>query len=191
MGVKIMSKEVVLRILAVVFLILTSCLVGFDSQTKVIFFTISKKATFRDLDVLVHLVEVASVAAGYNVIQIIRCLVPSGSPEKLVSSYWYLPWLSMLLDQAIAYIMFATNTAALQGCLFALNGESSLQWMKLCDKFGRFCHQIGGAIFCGYIAILFMAIISSLSAFSLFRLYSAKRLLVLKGKRTGHHQTTI
>ncbi|KAG9138271.1 hypothetical protein Leryth_001485 [Lithospermum erythrorhizon] len=100
MGVKIMSKEVVLRILAVVFLILTSCLVGFDSQTKVIFFTISKKATFRDLDVLVHLVEVASVAAGYNVIQIIRCLVPSGSPEKLVSSYWYLPWLSMLLDQA-------------------------------------------------------------------------------------------
>jgi hypothetical protein len=34
------------------FLVSTACLVAFDTQTKVVFLMISKKATYKDLDAL-------------------------------------------------------------------------------------------------------------------------------------------
>ncbi|CAL5385363.1 unnamed protein product [Camellia sinensis] len=54
--------------------------------------------------------------------------------------------------------------------------------MKLCDKYTRFCIQIGGALLCGYAASLSLALISILSGFSLFRLYSPKRFFLLKAR---------
>lgn len=63
----------------------------------------------------------------------------------------------------------------------AITGAESLQWMKWCNKFTSFCIQVGGALLCGYAATFFMAIVSSLSAFSVLRLYSPKHFLALKG----------
>lgn len=44
--------EVCLRLSVILFLVLTTCLVAFDTQTKVVFLGIKKKATYNDLDAL-------------------------------------------------------------------------------------------------------------------------------------------
>ncbi|KAL3532838.1 hypothetical protein ACH5RR_006359 [Cinchona calisaya] len=156
----------VLRLLATSLLVLTACLVALDSETKIVFDVIVKKATFRDLNILFVLVWIDSAAAAYNVLQVLRCCVFSG--PKVDKN---LAWLCYLLDQAVAYIVFATSSAALQGSLFAVTGNSHFQWMKLCNIFTRFCFQIGGALICGFVACLVLLAISSVSAYTLFRLY--------------------
>jgi uncharacterized protein (TIGR01569 family) len=85
------------------------------------------------------------------------------------------------LKQVAAYITFAANLAALEGSVLAVTGAKEFQWMKICNRFTRFCNQIGGALICGFVASLLMAVISSISAFILFRLYSPKRFLLFKG----------
>ncbi|MCH88320.1 CASP-like protein, partial [Trifolium medium] len=80
------------------------------------------------------------------------------------------------------YLTFATNTAAFQAAIFALNGSEAFQWMKICNKFTRFCEQIAVALLCGYVAPILMTMISAISAYKVFRMYSSKRFLHLKGK---------
>ncbi|KAA8535576.1 hypothetical protein F0562_030579 [Nyssa sinensis] len=67
------NREAFLRLSAILLLALTAFLVGFDTQTKLIFSSISRKATFRDVNAFVALVWIDSLAAGYNLLQVFRC----------------------------------------------------------------------------------------------------------------------
>ncbi|ONI27458.1 hypothetical protein PRUPE_1G088100 [Prunus persica] len=175
------KTEAFLRLCAVLVLVLTACLVGFDSQTKYLIF-IYRKATFRDLKSLSVLVYVVSVAAGYNLLQLGKCSKSAWCKENLKGSNIYVAWLCFLLDQVAVYVTFGANSAALEASVLAIKGAQDFQWMKLCNKYTRFCFQIGGALACGYVACILMAWISLISAFNLFRLYSPKQFLLLKGR---------
>lgn len=52
MEFRIARGEVFLRVIAILLLVLTAFLVVFDTQTKVVFLTIEKKVTYKDVDVL-------------------------------------------------------------------------------------------------------------------------------------------
>ncbi|KZV29577.1 hypothetical protein F511_00855 [Dorcoceras hygrometricum] len=186
MDITVSRKEILFRTCATVFLVLTLCLVGFDHQTKLLFNVITKKATFRDLNVLFVLVWIDTAAAVSNVMQLLlRGYFMCGSKRDLSrTSYLYLAWGFYILDQGMVYMVFAATSSAVQGSMFAVTGEKRFAWIKVCDKFTMFCVQIGAALACGYLATLFMAITSSMSAFDLFRLYSPKQFLLLKPK--GH-----
>ncbi|XP_059461263.1 CASP-like protein 2C1 [Corylus avellana] len=179
MEVGINKINVFLRLSALLFSVLTACLVGLDAQSKRVFFS-EKKATFRDLDALVILVYVESGAACYNLLQLCKFSIPAWSRGNSKMSFVYVAWVFLLLDQLAAYITFAANSAALEAAFLAVTGANELQWMKLCNRFTRFCIQIGGALICGFLSSLLMAVISSISAFNLFRLYSPKRFLLFK-----------
>ncbi|CAN4106507.1 unnamed protein product [Withania somnifera] len=182
----IVRKEFLLRLFATLLLVLTACLVGFDSQTKVLFYTYHLKATFKYLDALRVLLWIDAAAAGYNALQLLRCFFLTTSKGDIKQSSYKNYWLFFLLDQAIVYSVFATNSAATEAAAIALVGVKSLQWMKICNKFTRFCIQMGGALLLGYLAVLPLALLSSLSAFQLFRLYSPKHFLKLKNKLNHH-----
>ena len=66
---------------------------------------------------------------------------------------------------------FAASLAAAQGSLVALTGVKSLQWEKLCNIYTKFCVQGATGIVIGVLASVAMAVVSSLSAYHLFRLY--------------------
>lgn len=83
-------------------------------------------------------------------------------------------------QQMVVYITFGTNSAAVEHSVLALYGMKEFQWMKWCNKFTRFCFQIGGALVCGYLACALMVLVTSISAFNLFRLYSPEKFLRLK-----------
>lgn len=75
----------------------------------------------------------------------------------------------------MAYLMLAALGAALQSAMFAKFSEPELQWMKLCNMYGKFCNQGGEGIASSVIACLCMVIVSAISAFSLFRLYGGNK----------------
>ncbi|CAL5385365.1 unnamed protein product [Camellia sinensis] len=92
----IVKMEALLRLSSTLLLVLTACLVGFDTQTKVILFSIVRKATFRDLNALMALVCIDSVAAAYNLLQLLRCFAFKANQMQ---SCLCLAWVCFLLDQ--------------------------------------------------------------------------------------------
>ncbi|KAE9602412.1 putative casparian strip membrane protein [Lupinus albus] len=172
--------EVYLRVSGIIVLVLTACLVAFDNQTKVIFLTIEKKATYKDMNALKILVYVTSAAAGYNMLQLCKYFVLAYSWGKFKGSYIYMAWISLLLDQVAVYITFAANSAAVEASVLAITGSETFEWMKVCNRFTRFCFQIGGAVLFGYVASIIMALISTISTYKVFRMYSPKCFLRLK-----------
>lgn len=87
-----------------------------------------------------------------------------------------------ICKQVAVYLTFGANSAAFEAALFALTGSEAFQWMKVCNRFTRFCHLIGGALLSGFVASLLMALISTISAYNVFRMYSPKWFMRLKGK---------
>lgn len=96
------------------------------------------------------------------------------------ASIWLNYCVVSIAKQFAAYITFAANSAATVAAVLAITGAEEFQWMKLCNRFTRFCFQMGGALLCGYVASILMALISFISAYNLFRNYSPNRFLHLK-----------
>ncbi|KAL4397661.1 hypothetical protein HN51_002175 [Arachis hypogaea] len=181
MELRMARGETSLRISAIVMLVLTACLVAFDTQTKVIMLSIEKKATYKDMKALRMLVYVTSAAAGYNVLRLCKHTTTVSCSEKInKGSNIYMAWILFLLDQMAVYVTFGTNCATLEGSMLALTGSEALQWLKVCNRFTRFCDQIGAAVLCGYAASILMALISTVSAYKVMRMYSPQRFLSLK-----------
>lgn len=76
-------------------------------------------------------------------------------------------------EQAMAYMSVAAIAAAAESGLIAKEGEEELQWMKVCNMYGKFCNRAGEGVASALFASVAMVLVSCISAFSLFRLYGA------------------
>ncbi|KAF7803853.1 CASP-like protein 2B1 [Senna tora] len=153
---RVKIAELVLRCVILGLGILAAVLVGTDTQVREIF-TIQKKAKFTDMKVLVFLVVANGLAAGYSLIQVLRCVVSMIRGTVLFSKP--LAWLIFSGDQVMAYVTVAAVGAAAQSA------------MKVCSMYGRFCNQVGEGIASAFVVSLSMVALSCISAFTLFRLY--------------------
>lgn len=77
--------------------------------------------------------------------------------------------------QVMAYVTVAAVAAAAQSAVFAKLGQSELQWMKICNMYGKFCNQVGEGLASAFVVSLSMVMLSCISAFSLFRLYGGNK----------------
>ncbi|GAB4830740.1 hypothetical protein Ancab_004772 [Ancistrocladus abbreviatus] len=180
--------ELILRLLICALGVLAAALIGSDSQVKA-FFSLQKKAKFTDMKALVFLVIVNGIAAGYSIIQALRCVVSMVRGSVLCNKP--LAWAIFSGDQMMAYLTLAAVAAAGQSSIYAKLGQAELQWMKLCDMYGKFCRQSGGGMASALVASLCAVIISSISAFSLFRLYGEnKGGAAHSGRLLREHHTT-
>lgn len=174
---KVRIAELVLRCLICGFGVLAAVLIGSDTQTKEIF-SIKKTAKFTDMKALVFLVVASGLAAGYSLVQVLRCVVSMVRGSVLFNKP--LAWAIFSGDQLMAYLMLAAVAAAAQSSVFAKFGEPELQWMKICTMYGKFCNQVGEGIASAVFASISMVLLSGISGFSLFRLYGGN-----KGKSSG------
>ncbi|KAF8414240.1 hypothetical protein HHK36_002240 [Tetracentron sinense] len=164
--------EVVLRGVICGLGVVAAVLVGFDTQVKEIF-SIQKKAKFTDMKALVFLVIANGIAAAYSLVQGLRCVVSMVRGSVLFKKP--LAWAIFSCDQVMAYMMLAAVAAATQSALIAELGQQELQWMKICNMYGKFCSQVGEGIASAVVVSLSMVALSCISAFNLFRLYGGKR----------------
>ncbi|KAI3718602.1 hypothetical protein L6452_19480 [Arctium lappa] len=169
---RVRLAELILRAVICVLALVAVVLVATDSQVQEIF-TIQKKAKFTDMKALVFLVVVNGIAAAYSLVQVLRCGVSMIRGSVLLNKP--LAWVILSGDQLMAYVMLGGLGAALQSAIFAKFSEPELQWMKVCDMYGKFCNQSGEGIASSVVAWLGMVIVSGISAFSLFRLYGGNK----------------
>ncbi|KAJ4847687.1 hypothetical protein Tsubulata_020650, partial [Turnera subulata] len=169
---RVRLAELVLRCVICVLGILAAVLVGTDTQVREIF-SIQKKAKFTDMRALVFLVAANGIAAAYSFLQGVRCVVGVIRGSLLFSKP--LAWAIFSGDQLIAYLTVAAAAAAAQSAVFAKFGDPDLQWMKICDMYGKFCNQVGEGIATGLLVAVGMVGLSCISAFSLFRLYGGSK----------------
>lgn len=169
---RVRLTELILRSSICGLALVAALLIATDTQVKEIF-TIQKKAKFTDMKALVFLVAANGVAAAYSLLQAIRCAV--GMVKGSVLFNKPLAWVIFSGDQAIAYLCVAAIAAAAQSAAFAKLGEPELQWMKICNMYGKFCNQVGEGIASALFASIGMVMVSCISAFSLFRLYGGSK----------------
>ncbi|KAF5954873.1 hypothetical protein HYC85_007729 [Camellia sinensis] len=196
--------EALLRLSSTLLLVLTACLVG-------VRLTLTCLKHLQKASMLINMEEVILEITSEVLMEAIDPLVtglPSSFhgrsqphksnfvakchrlPFKLSNSTVNAPF-ALIHTNATVYLVVATNSAALEASFLAITGASNLQWMKLCDKYTRFCIQIGGALLCGCAASLSLALISILSGYSLFRLYSPKRFFLLKARTLNLKVATV
>ncbi|KAL3625010.1 hypothetical protein CASFOL_031678 [Castilleja foliolosa] len=160
--------ELVLRCLICGLAILTSVLVATDTQVKEIF-TIRKTAKFTNMKALVFLVATNGLVAAYSLAQVLRCVMSMFKGIVLLNKP--LAWAIFSGDQVMAYLTVAAVGAAAQSAVFAKFGQTQLEWMQICNMYGKFCNQVGEGIASGLLVSLSMVVLSAISGFSLFRLY--------------------
>ncbi|XP_074586112.1 CASP-like protein 2C1 [Curcuma longa] len=166
------GAECGMRALSLAFAATAALLVGLDRETETVIF-IRRTATVKDLTALWVMTVTASVAAGYHLLQLCRCMASAAGLGRSSSLQSKLAaWLQFLLDQGAAYATFLTTMAGLQGGLVGVFGVRKLQWMKLCNIYGRLCKGMAGGVICALLATFAMAIVAAISAHRLFRLYS-------------------
>ncbi|XAR53867.1 hypothetical protein NMG60_11022575 [Bertholletia excelsa] len=169
---RVRIAELVLRCLICGLGLLAAVLIGSDSQVREIF-SIRKKARYTDMKALVFLVVANGLAAAYSLVQILRCVVSMVRGKVLFSKP--LAWVIFSGDQLMAYLTLAAVAAAAQSSVFGKLGQQELQWMKICNMYGKFCNQVGEGIASALIASLITVVLSAISAFSLFRLYGGNK----------------
>ncbi|KAL3521832.1 hypothetical protein ACH5RR_014666 [Cinchona calisaya] len=169
---KVRIAELVLRCVICGLAVLAAVLIGTDTQVKEIF-TIKKEAKFTEMKALVFLVIANGMAAAYSLVQVLRCIASMIRGNVLFNKP--LAWAIFSGDQLMSYLSLAAVAAAAQSAVIAKLGQTELQWMKICNIYGKFCNQVGEGIASSLIVSLSMVVLSGISAFSLFRLYGENK----------------
>ncbi|KAK9715111.1 hypothetical protein RND81_06G144300 [Saponaria officinalis] len=169
---RIKMAEMVLRILIVALGGVAAVLIGTNTEVKLIF-SISKKASFTDMKALVFLVVANAVVAAYSLVHLVRCVAGMARGSILFSKP--LAWLIFSGDQVMAYLSVAAVAAAAQSSVLGKFGQTELQWMQICDLYAKFCNQVGEGIAASLVVSICSVILSSISAYSLFRLYGGRK----------------
>uniref|UniRef100_A0A3Q7IS57 CASP-like protein n=1 Tax=Solanum lycopersicum TaxID=4081 RepID=A0A3Q7IS57_SOLLC len=140
---RVRVTELVLRCVIFGLAIVGVILIGTDKQVKVIF-SIEKIAKFTDMKALVFLVIANGLAAAYSLVQVLRCILSMIRGTVLFNKP--LAWAIFSGDQLMAYLTLTAVAAAAQSAVFAKLGQAELQWMKICNMYGKFCNQVGEGI---------------------------------------------
>ncbi|KAL3627303.1 hypothetical protein CASFOL_028666 [Castilleja foliolosa] len=165
---RVRLAELTLRCLICGLAVVSAVLIGTDTQVRE-FFTIKKRAKFTDMKALVFLVIANGIAAGYSLVQVLRCVLSMVKGTVLFNKP--LAWAIFSGDQVMTYMTLSAVAAAIQSGLFAQFGQTELQWMKTCDLYPKFCNQVGEGVASSLLSCLSMVVLSAISAYGLFRLY--------------------
>ena len=71
--------------------------------------------------------------------------------------------------QLILGIVAAATGAAGGVGYIGLKGNTHVQWMKICNLYGKFCRHIGGSIFVSLFAAAVLVLLVVVNGYSLYR----------------------
>ncbi|XP_062223710.1 CASP-like protein 2D1 [Phragmites australis] len=114
---------------------------------------------FSNLSGFKYLVGINAVTAAYAVASILL------SSFKSLAQY---DWLIFLLDQAAAYLLVTSASAAAEVLQLARRGDREVSWGEVCSYFGRFCGKATVSLALHAAALACFVALSLVSAFRVF-----------------------
>ncbi|XP_062105019.1 CASP-like protein 1E2 [Humulus lupulus] len=159
--------SVVVRIMAFALTVSAAVILGVDKQTKSVAvtlldslppLTIPVTAKWHYLSAFTYFVVANAIASSYALISLIFSLANHSGKKS-----GNLGFLMAVFDMMMVALLFSSNGAAAAIGLMGMQGNSHVQWKKVCNVFNKFCHQGAAAVvlsLLGANAFLLLAILA-------------------------------
>lgn len=122
----------------------------------------------------IYFVVVNAVACGYTALS----LIPSVAGKLAARSGAYPNTSAFLLavsDLVMVALVSSGASAAAAIAYVGLKGNHHTQWLKICNKFDRFCDHTAGAIVISFVGDLIFMVLTIMSIYSMYRRASCAR----------------
>ncbi|KAL3505781.1 hypothetical protein ACH5RR_031163 [Cinchona calisaya] len=145
---KVRGSDLILRFLGFALTLVAAIVLGIDKQTKLVTMTVVSTlppisvpvtAKWHYLSAFVYLVVANAITCAYAAISLLLVLANRGGKKGLAL-------MIIILDLLMVALLFSASGAALAVGLIGYQGNSHVQWNKVCNVFGKFCNQVAAAI---------------------------------------------
>ncbi|KAJ4731011.1 CASP-like protein [Rhynchospora pubera] len=179
---RVVKVEGALRFVCMVLAAMTAMLMGLNAQTKTVFF-IQRKASAKDIEALWILTMATAAAAGYNFLQLLRCIYLSVQKESSCCSNRAVAWLCFVLDQAAVLRHLCHNSRCIARGNDCLDGHTQ----PPVEQAVQHLHQVLRASWWQPLlqlhGLVGLALVALVSAYRLFRLYPSQAQPVTRAHR--------
>ncbi|KAJ8639818.1 hypothetical protein MRB53_016512 [Persea americana] len=155
--------DFILRLFAIAAALAAAAAMGTTDQTLPFFTQFFQfKASYDDLPALTFFVIGNAIAGGYLVISLPFSII------SIVRPYAVAPRsLLFLFDTIMLALTTGAASSAAAIVYLAHNGNSSANWIAICQQFNDFCQQISGAVVASFIAAVIFILLIVMSALAL------------------------
>ncbi|BFG15175.1 hypothetical protein CerSpe_014490 [Prunus speciosa] len=163
--------ESILRILAFMLTLTAAVVLGVSKQTEIVSMKILPTSPPIDvpattkwhyLSAFVYFLVANATACAYAAFSLVLSLGNRGTKSGL-------GLVIIFLDLLMVALLFSGNGAATAIGLMGYQGNSHVQWNKVCNVFGRFCNQVAAAIVLSLLGSLVFMYLVVLAALGLHR----------------------
>ncbi|MED6155261.1 hypothetical protein PIB30_003444 [Stylosanthes scabra] len=163
--------DLVVRLLALFLTLVSTIIVGVDKETKIISYAgLNFKATakWEYMSATVFLLVSNGIACSYAAASLVMLEMGKRSSnddnsKKVVLSSSAVEFGVTVMDLVMMGLLFSANGAAASVGVIAQNGNSHVQWMKVCNVFDAYCRHMTAAFLLSFfasISFLFMVLFS-------------------------------
>ncbi|MED6158901.1 hypothetical protein PIB30_037362 [Stylosanthes scabra] len=170
MGRKHRPCDLVVRLLGLFLSLVSTIIVGVDKETKIISYAgLNFKATakWEYMSATVFLLVSNGIACSYAAASLVmlemakrrRSNDDDNKNKKVVLSLSAVEFGVTVMDLVMMGLLFSANGAAASVGVIAQNGNSHIQWMKVCNVFDAYCRHMTAAFLLSFfasISFLFM-----------------------------------
>ncbi|KAM0984993.1 hypothetical protein FF1_012412 [Malus domestica] len=161
------TRESILRILALVLTLTASIVLGVGKQTEIVSLKliptlppidVPATAKWHYLSAFVYLVVADAIACAYAAFSLVLSFANRGTKNKL-------GLVIIVLDLSMVALLFSAIGSAGAIGLMGYRGNTRVQWNKVCNVFGKFCHLVAASTalsFLGSLAFFFLVVLAVL-----------------------------
>ncbi|XP_065863573.1 CASP-like protein 1E1 [Euphorbia lathyris] len=161
-----------LRVLGMVLTLTAAITLGVNKQTKVVPIKLVESlpplyvpvvAKSHYLSAFMFFVVTNAIASAYAAISLVISIAGKKNMAIIIT----------MLDLLMVALLFSSNGAAAAIGLMGYQGNSHVRWNKVCNVFGKFCHQVAASLVISLLGSIVFFLLVLLSA---LRLHSNKSL---------------
>ncbi|KAL8201257.1 hypothetical protein R6Q57_012596 [Mikania cordata] len=162
--------DLTVRFAALVLTLTAAVVLGVNKQTTNVTVTIVPSlppvslpvtAKWLHMSAFVYFVIANGIACSYTAVSLILTLATKGGIKKVSV-------MVTIVDIVVVALLFSAIGASGAVGLVGYQGNSHVQWQKVCNVFDKFCHQVAASIvlsFIGSMAYLLLVVLAVLNAY--------------------------
>ncbi|EYU43899.1 hypothetical protein MIMGU_mgv1a014325mg [Erythranthe guttata] len=168
---KMRGCDVVLRFLALALTLTAAVVLGVDKQNTTVAVTlvptlppvnVPVTAKWHHLSAFVFFVVANAIACAHAAISLALTLANRSGKKGITM-------IVVLFDLVMVALLFSGVGAAASIGVMGFEGNSHVQWKKVCNVFGKFCHQAAAAIGLSGVAALVFFLLVALATWNLHK----------------------
>ncbi|KAK9052811.1 hypothetical protein SSX86_029441 [Deinandra increscens subsp. villosa] len=168
---RLRRTDLAVRVLALVLTLAAAVVLGVNKQTTTVTVTIVPSlppvnlpvtAKWLHMSAFVYFVIANAIACSYTALSLILTLATKGGTKKVSV-------MVTILDLVVVALLFSAIGASGAVGLIGYQGNSHVQWEKVCNVFDKFCHQVAAAMALSFIGSIAYLLLIELAVFDIYR----------------------